>query len=117
MQNSWGLLSILALPAIASMYWLQPRARVRRIGGLFLWTEIAQAPAGNRVPKRGLSVILDLLTAGLLVALACGLISRNSESDLHGTWLGAGVRFVLCVAITALLIYAWRSTASTKTPH
>src|SRR5262245_18931564 len=114
--SSWTLCSILALPAIATMYWLQPRARVRRIAGLFLWRNAAQAQVVPGSQKRGrLLAVLDLAAAALLVALACGLITWNSEPDpTHETWLIAGMRSLLCFAMTALLITGWRFAASKK---
>jgi hypothetical protein len=110
--NPPGLWALVALPAIALMYWHRPRNRLRRVAGLFLWAEVAQE-AGQQVhsQKRITTVAwLDFAAAVLLVALASGLLTPEVESD--GTiayWSGVTGRFLLCFAVATLLVVAWRA--------
>jgi hypothetical protein len=114
LTNLWTLCAIVAIPAIAALYWIQPRIRVRRIGGLFLWAEVAQSAVPPIAQRRShFFAIFDLLTASLLVALAIGILPWDSVSaDLKDNWPATGLRGLLCAAIAGLLITVWRYSAS-----
>lgn len=83
-SNPWGLLALLALPAILGLHFFHSRRRVRRVGGLHLW-QFAQIrmPAGRKLDRfvRNMPLLFQLLTAFLLSMLLAGAdIPRESQS-------------------------------------
>jgi hypothetical protein len=93
------------------MYYVRPRSRVREVAGLFLWAEVVREGRTRGSPKKRhlVRALIDLAAALLLVVLACGLCSRDAESPNPITVWSSGIgRFLLCCAVAALLIIAWR---------
>ncbi len=71
----WALLGLLALPALATIYWLRQRARRRPVSSLLLWREAPRRRASGRRFERfeaGRLFPLELLILTLLAVAAAG---------------------------------------------
>ncbi len=71
----WAFLGLLALPALAAIYWLRQRARRRPVSSLLLWREAPQSRASGRRFERfeaSRLFLLELLILTLLVVAAAG---------------------------------------------
>lgn len=71
----WAFLGLLALPALAAIYWLRQRARRRPVSSLVLWREAPQSRASGRRLERfetSRLLLLELLILTLLVVAAAG---------------------------------------------
>jgi hypothetical protein len=69
----WGLVALLAVPAVVALHWFRRRFAPRRVSALFLWESLDRASvAGRRLERlhRSASFWLELLAAAAL-ALAC----------------------------------------------
>ncbi len=76
LANPWGLIGLLALPAILYIHFYRRRFPPRKIAGLFLWlSPRQQSPAGKmrQRPPVTLSLILELLAALLVTLLLSDL--------------------------------------------
>ena len=72
--NPWGLLGLLALPAVVWLHLYRVRFPPLAVGGLFLWDDAVRRPAGGRTRDRlksTASLWLELLAA-LLLGLLLG---------------------------------------------
>ncbi len=83
----WAFLGLLALPALAAIYWLRQRARRRPVSSLLLWREAPQSRAGGRRVERfeaSRLFLIELLILILLVIAAAGprLPVRDSRRPL-----------------------------------
>ena len=69
------LLGLLALPALAAIYWLRSRSRRVTVSSLILWADQRRARQGGLILQRmqaPLTFFLELLVIALLVAAAAG---------------------------------------------
>jgi hypothetical protein len=77
----WMLLGLLGLPALAAIYWLRSRTKLRTVSSLFLWMDQRQPRQGGRIFQRlqtPLTFFLELLAiAAIAVAAAAPSISRS----------------------------------------
>ncbi len=83
----WAFLGLLALPALAAIYWLRQRARRRPVSSLLLWRGLPQSRASGRRFERfeaNRLFVLELLILTLLVVAAAGprLPSREARRPL-----------------------------------
>ncbi len=83
----WAFLGLLALPALAAIYWLRRHARRRPVSSLLLWRDAASSLAGGRRVERfenSRLLLLELLIVTLLVLAAAGprLPSRDTRRPL-----------------------------------
>ena len=73
--NPWGLLGLLAVPAVLWLHLYRVRFPPRAVGGLFLWDDSIRRPAGGRTRDRlrsTASLWLELLAAAALALLLAG---------------------------------------------
>ena len=87
-HNPWGLLALLAIPAIVTLHFFRDRRRVRRVGGLHLWQFARiRMPIGRRWQRliRSLSLLFQILAALLLALLIAGVDRPLRTSSLHYT--------------------------------
>ena len=80
--NPWGLLGLLALPAVVWLHLYRVRFPPLAVGGLFLWDDAVRRPAGGRTRDRlkpTASLWLELL-ATLLLGLLLGDPRVNWET-------------------------------------
>ena len=73
--NPWGLLGLLAVPAVLWLHLYRVRFPPLAVGGLFLWDDAVRRPAGGRTRDRlrpTASLWLELLAAALLGLLLGG---------------------------------------------
>ncbi len=84
--NPWGLLALLAIPAVLAMHKLRRRLAERRVAGLFLWaaTRLAE-DAGRTVSPllRTASLALELTAAALLSLLLAGPVLGHDRAASH----------------------------------
>jgi hypothetical protein len=69
------LLGLLALPALAAIYWLRSRSQRAVVSSLMLWSDIRRPKQGGRIVQRlqtPLTFLLELLAITLLVFAASG---------------------------------------------
>ncbi len=66
----WAWLGLLALPALAAIYWLRQRARRRPVSSLLLWRDAPSSRAGGRRFERFEASRLMLLELAILALLA-----------------------------------------------
>ena len=83
----WAFFGLLALPALAAIYWLRQRARRRPVSSLLLWRDAPVARASGRRFERfegGRTFLLELLVLALLVLAAAGprLPAREARRPL-----------------------------------
>ncbi len=83
----WALLGLLALPALAAIYWLRQRARRRPVSSLLLWRDAPESRTGGRTFERFEAppvFLLELLILLLLVGAAAGprIPTRESRRPL-----------------------------------
>jgi hypothetical protein len=74
--------ALLAIPALAVIYWLRNRARDREVSSLFLWMDERQKWEGGRKMERlrtPLSFFLELLAILLLMLAAAGPMMRATD--------------------------------------
>lgn len=112
MFSSMGYLALAALPGIAALYSIRPRVRVRRVGGLFLWSGAAATTPAK--PTRTRAIGLDLAAAALFILLAFGFASPVFDTYTSEWWLLAAMRGAVCAVITAVLVFLWRSQSPAK---
>ena len=85
LANPWGLLGLIAVPAILYIHLFRRRYPPREIAGLFLWlAPRLETPSGQRKEKLPvtLSLLLELLAAAIVTALLCD-VRRPSEHEVH----------------------------------
>ena len=77
----WMLLGLLGLPALAAIYWLRSRAKLRTVSSLFLWMDQRQPRQGGRILQRlqtPLTFFLELLAiAAIAMAAAAPSVTRS----------------------------------------
>ena len=83
----WAFLGLLALPALAAIYWLRQRARRRPVSSLLLWRDAHESRASGRHVERfeaSRLFLLELLILALLVTAAAGprLPTRDARRPL-----------------------------------
>jgi hypothetical protein len=77
------LLGLLALPALAVVYWLRSRSRKKVVSSLALWTELRDQKEGGRIWERlqtPLSLLLELLILLLLTLAAAGWYRNTTDA-------------------------------------
>lgn len=86
LTNPWGLLTLLAIPAILGLHFFRSQRRVRMVGGLHLWRFAkTRLPIGGRFQRltKSLSLLFQLLAALILALLAAGLDFPREASLRH----------------------------------
>ncbi|HEX4142767.1 MAG TPA: BatA and WFA domain-containing protein [Pirellulales bacterium] len=77
----WMLLGLLGVPALAAIYWLRSRAKLRTVSSIFLWMDQRQARQGGRIFQRlqtPLTFLLELLAiAAIVIAAAAPSVNRS----------------------------------------
>jgi hypothetical protein len=82
----FGLLALLAIPAIVAIHLFRRRFPVRHVAGLFLWQMQRQTPAeGRRVDKLPIttSLVLECLAALALALILAGARLTSAGTDRH----------------------------------
>src|SRR5688572_24673998 len=78
-----ALLGLLALPALAAIYWLRRRSGELPVSSLFLWADARRVPPGGAVFERlqtPLSFLLELAALALLAVAAAGPMLAGPQS-------------------------------------
>lgn len=81
------LFGLLALPALAAVYWLRSRSRRTVVSSLVLWTDLRRPRQGGRILNRmqtPLTLFLELLAIAMLVMAAAGpaMLKRDAVRPL-----------------------------------
>ena len=81
------LLGLLALPALAAVYWLRSRSRRAVVSSLMFWTDLRRPRQGGRILHRmqtPLTLFLELLAIAMLVTAAAGpaMLKRDAIRPL-----------------------------------
>ena len=110
--HPFGLLALLAVPAIVLLHLYRARRPVRRVAGLFLWDATTAAARRNGRPQSrlqagslGLDVAAALLVAMLALDVQLGGAGRSGDSAAR---VEAMFRTLLCLAAAGLLAWSWR---------
>ena len=78
----WMLLGLLGLPALAAIYWLRSRAKLRTVSSLFLWIDQRRPRQGGRIFQRlqtPLTFFLELLAIAAIAIAAAAPASPVSQ--------------------------------------
>lgn len=85
-SNYWGLLSLLAVPAIIILYMLRPRHQIREVASNYLWQTIVEKLEHARKIeklKKNILLLLDILIALLIAALLAGIYLNATQLSKH----------------------------------
>jgi hypothetical protein len=108
----FGLITLLAVPAIVLLHWYRPRRPVRRVAGAFLWATPTAAARQNGRPQSWLhagAFGLDVTVAVLLTTIAVDVqFGGAAPSGDPAVRIEAVFQTLLCVAAAGLLAWSWR---------
>lgn len=85
-SNYWGLLALLAVPAIIILYMLRPRHQIREVASNYLWQTIVEKLEHARKIeklKKNILLLLDVLIALLIAALLAGIYLNATQLSKH----------------------------------